>query len=78
MERLLYFGLQRLAKHLKIASSLAHAILLTYPALNAPLAIFTDASDFTVGAALQQQVKNEWQSVGFFSKKTLQHRTVHY
>ena len=49
--------------------SLAQAVLLTYPAPKAPLAIFTDASDFAVGAALQQRVGNEWQSLGFFSKK---------
>ena len=49
--------------------SLAQAVLLTYPTPKAPLAIFTDASGFAVGAALQQRVGNEWQSLGFFAKK---------
>lgn len=34
--------------------SIAQAALLAYPEPNAPLAIISDASDFTVGAALQQ------------------------
>ena len=32
--------------------SLAHAALLAHPKPDAPLALFTDASDFTMGAAL--------------------------
>ena len=49
--------------------SLAEAVLPAYPAPGASLAIFTDASDFAVGAALQQQVEKEWHPLGFFSKK---------
>lgn len=49
--------------------SLARAALLAHPQPNANLAIFTDASDFAVGAALQQWVDDSWQPLDFFSKK---------
>ena len=49
--------------------SIASAALLAYPDPDAPLAIFTDASDFAIGAALQQRTKDRWQPLGFFSKK---------
>ena len=49
--------------------SFAEAILLVHPASKAPLAIFTDASDFAIGAALQQRVNEKWEPLGFFSKK---------
>ena len=49
--------------------SLANAALIAYPAPDAALALFTVASDFAVGAALQQHVDGEWQPLGYFSKK---------
>lgn len=49
--------------------SLAQAALLAHPRLDAPLAVFTDASDFTIGAALQQKVDDTWQPLAFFSRK---------
>ena len=49
--------------------SLAQATLLAHPKPDAPLALFTDASDFTVGAALQQYVDGAWEPLAFFSKK---------
>ena len=49
--------------------SLAQATLLAHPKPDAPLALFTDASDFTVGAALQQYVNGAWEPLAFFSKK---------
>lgn len=49
--------------------SLAEATLLAHPKRDAPLAIFSDASDFAVGAALQQKVNGHWQPLDFFSKK---------
>lgn len=48
---------------------LANATLLAHPEPNVPLAIFSDASDFAVGASLQQLVDNNWQPLDFFSKK---------
>lgn len=50
-------------------NSLAQATLLAHPEVNAPLAITCDASDFTVGAVLQQRINNNWQPLAFFSKK---------
>ncbi|KMQ86466.1 pol polyprotein [Lasius niger] len=49
--------------------SLTQATLIAHPKLNAELALFTDASDNSVGAVLQQRVEEEWEPLGFFSKK---------
>lgn len=49
--------------------SLAKATLLYHPDPNAEIAIFTDASDNAIGAVLQQQYKNQWQPLAFFSRK---------
>lgn len=48
---------------------LRDAALLAHPAPNALLAIMADASDFGIGASLQQLVNNNWQPLGFFSRK---------
>lgn len=48
---------------------LANATLLAHPKPNAELALFTDASDEAVGAALNQRENNEWQPLAFYSKK---------
>ena len=47
---------------------LASATLLNYPQPNAPINLMVDASNTAVGAVLQQQVKNSWQPVSFFSR----------
>ena len=49
--------------------SLAGATLLAHLEPNAPLAIFSNTSDFAVGAVLQQRINGDWQSLDFFSKK---------
>ena len=49
--------------------SLAEAALLAHPKPEGQLAIFSDASDHTIGAALQQKVNDDWQPIAFFSKK---------
>ena len=48
---------------------LAEATLLAHPKTDAPLALFTDASDSAVGSALHQKVEGTWQPLAFFSKK---------
>jgi cleavage and polyadenylation specificity factor subunit 1 len=50
-------------------ASLSRATLLVHPDPSAPLAIATDASTSTMGAILQQRIKNAWQPLVFFSKK---------
>jgi hypothetical protein len=45
------------------------AVPLAHPLPGAILALATDASDTYVGAVLQQQVGQHWQTLGFFSKK---------
>lgn len=49
--------------------TLAKATLLAHPKLGAKLSLVCDASDHTVGAALQQLVGDYWEPLGFFSKK---------
>lgn len=51
--------------------SLAEATLLVHPDIQATLALFTDASDESIGAVLQQQSTNEgiWKPLAFFSRK---------
>lgn len=53
-------------------NSISSATLLVHPHANAPLALFTDASNHSVGACLQQLVDNIWQPLAFFSKKMSQ------
>ncbi|UYV74539.1 hypothetical protein LAZ67_12000067 [Cordylochernes scorpioides] len=48
---------------------LANATLLHHPFPEAPLCLTVDASDFAVGAALHQQVGNNFQPIAFFSRK---------
>ncbi|XP_076635465.1 uncharacterized protein LOC143348755 [Colletes latitarsis] len=49
--------------------TLAEAALLAHPRSDAPLALTCDASDFSVGAVLQQRTDSGWEPLGFFSKK---------
>lgn len=48
---------------------LANVALLAHPSATAELALFVDASDTAVGAALHQVIDNEFQPLGFYSKK---------
>lgn len=54
---------------------LATATLLSYPAKDAPLALFTDASLKSVGSVLQQYVDGAWQPLAFHSKKLSQRQS---
>ena len=48
---------------------LARAMLLAHFAPNAPLALTTDASDFAVGAVLEQKVAGHWRPLAFYSSR---------
>jgi len=50
-------------------NGLAQATLLAQPKMDAPLATFSDASQFFIGAVLQQRVYDSWQPLAFFSRK---------
>jgi cleavage and polyadenylation specificity factor subunit 1 len=50
-------------------ASLSRATLLAHPDPSATLALFTDASDNSIGAALQQRVCDAWQTLAFYSHK---------
>ncbi|KAJ8362327.1 hypothetical protein AAFF_G00379780 [Aldrovandia affinis] len=42
--------------------------MLSHPVPDAPIALTTDASDYAVGAVLEQLVKGTWRPLAFFSK----------
>ena len=48
---------------------LAESALLVYPSESCKLSIVADASDVSVGGALQQEFKGTWQPIAFFSRK---------
>jgi len=50
-------------------TALAQATLLVHPQPDAQLSIITDASDYGLGAALQQQIGNVTQPIAFFSRQ---------
>merc|ERR1712015_199473 len=50
-------------------NGLANATMLVHPIAGAPLALTVDASQFAVGAKLEQHVDDMWQPLGFFSRK---------
>ena len=50
-------------------SALASATLLVHPQCNVPTSITSDASNFAVGAVLEQFIDHEWRPIAFFSRK---------
>ena len=52
-----------------IKQALASATLLFHPKQEAPTSIMTDASDYAVGAVLQQYIDQQWCPIAYFSKK---------
>ncbi|XP_068087027.1 uncharacterized protein [Anabrus simplex] len=53
----------------KCKEDLINATFLTFPVPDLPIALFTDASDQAVGAALQQYEDAGWKPIAFYSKK---------
>ncbi|GFW42240.1 retrovirus-related Pol polyprotein from transposon opus [Trichonephila clavipes] len=53
----------------KCKTDLAEAALLSFPRSGLPLSLCTDASDFAVGAVLQQLENKIWKPIAFYSKK---------
>ncbi|GFU76012.1 retrovirus-related Pol polyprotein from transposon opus [Trichonephila clavipes] len=53
----------------KCKADLAEAALLSFPRSGLPLSFCTDASDFAVGAVLQQLENEGWKPIAFYSKK---------
>ena len=51
------------------AQAVANAVALHHPIADAPIGLFTDASDKAIGAALNQRIGDDWQPLGFFNKK---------
>ena len=57
-----------------IKDALAAAALLHHPRPNAPLALTTDASNFAIGAVLEQRGKDGWEPLAFYSAKLQDHQ----
>ncbi|GFY06854.1 retrovirus-related Pol polyprotein from transposon opus [Trichonephila clavipes] len=53
----------------KCKTDLAEAALLSFPRSGLPLSLCTDASDFAVGAVLQQLENEGWKPIIFYSKR---------
>lgn len=52
----------------KLKNSLAEATLIVHPDVSATLALFVDASNFSIGAVVQQMEKDEWKPLAYFSR----------
>ena len=48
--------------------ALANATMLEHPIPGAPISLAVDASDFAIGAVLQQRANDTWQPLGFLTK----------
>ena len=48
--------------------ALANATMLAHPIPDAPISLAVDASDFAIGAVLQQHANDTWQPLGFLTK----------
>lgn len=57
------------AAFVQCKEELATATLLVHPRLGAELSLVCDASDFSIGAVLQQRAGDHWEPLGFYSKK---------
>ena len=57
------------AAFVAIKEALATATLLVHPKPHAPTCIMADASDFAVGAVLQQRIGDGWHPIAYFSRK---------
>lgn len=53
----------------EIKSQIANSALLFHPESNAVTRLVTDASDFGMGAALEQMISGSWRPLSFFSRK---------
>lgn len=60
---------ETIQKFEKCKSDLANAALLTFPQPDCPLCLHTDASDWAIGAVLQQYEAGNWKPIAFYSKK---------
>lgn len=49
--------------------ALVDATLLSHPSFDAETRLVTDASDFSMGAALEQNIDGSWKPLAFFSRK---------
>ena len=53
----------------RVKQDLANATLLSHPALDAKTRLVTDASNFGMGASLEQWFDDSWKPLAFFSRK---------
>ena len=53
----------------KTAMGVANVTWIQHPLPGARLGLFTDASDHSIGAVLNQEIEGEWRPLGFFNRK---------
>jgi len=53
----------------KCKESLINAVMLSHPSIEAETRLISDASDFAMGAVLEQRLDNSWKPLAFFSRK---------
>ena len=58
----------------KLKSDIANATLLSHPSPEADSRVVSDASDFKMGAALEQYLDNSWKALAFFRESLTQHK----
>lgn len=63
---------ERLTSFENVKKSLADAALLTHPSPDAPICLMVDASDSSIGGAVNQLENNNWRPLSFFSKRLTQ------
>ena len=62
------FSDQHLASFKKAKTAIAKSALLMHPIPDAPIELWTDASDFGIGSTLVQLHENVWRPISFWSK----------
>ena len=69
MRREVEWSVPRVRVFQEAKARLARATLLAHFVPGAPLALMTDASDYAVGAVLEQRVGDLWRPLGFYSSR---------
>ena len=69
LQRAVDWTTERIRAFRESKAALARAAMLSHFVQGAPIALTTDASDFAVGAVLEQQIGGAWRPLGFYSSR---------
>jgi predicted RNase H-related nuclease YkuK (DUF458 family) len=59
-------GAEKIFEEIKL--SLTKATMLAHPLSGAPISIAIDATDYAIGAVLEQKINDYWQPLSFLTK----------